>query len=93
VTGPPAGWPLGHLRVRATLVGCRIAEVKVVDLVTTNPVSQRRSSAAVPRLRAEVLSAQCAEVDVVSGATYTSHAYMSSLQAVLDATHAGRPCR
>jgi uncharacterized protein with FMN-binding domain len=43
-------------------------------------------------LRGEVLAAQCAGVDVVSGATYTSRAYLRSLQAVLDATHAGRTC-
>jgi uncharacterized protein with FMN-binding domain len=93
VTGPPAAWSYGHLRVRATVVGCRIVDVTVVELVTTNPVSQRRSSGAVPRLREEVRSEQCAAVDVVSGATYTSQAYLRSLQAVLDATHAGQPCR
>jgi hypothetical protein len=92
VTGPPAAWPLGHVRVRVVLAGCRIADVTVVELATTNHVSRRRSAGAIPRLRGEVLAAQCAGVDVVSGATYTSRAYLRSLQAVLDATHAGRTC-
>ena len=39
-------------------------------------------------LRAEVLSAQSARVDAISGATYTSVAYLSSLQAAIDKLHA-----
>lgn len=93
VTGPPGTWPFGHVRVRVALAGCRIVDVSVANLVTTNPVSQRRSGGAVRLLRGEVLSRQCADVDVVSGATYTSKAYLRSLQAVLDAAHAGRRCR
>src|SRR5919197_5700968 len=81
VTGPWEAWRLGHLRVRVTVVGCRIADETVAILVTTNPVSQRRSRTAVSVLRAEVLSSQCGDVDVVSGATYTSNAYLHSLQA------------
>lgn len=92
VTGPTVAWRLGHLRVRVTLVGCRIADVTVVSLATTNPVSQRRSRTAVSVLRSEVLSSQCAGVDVVSGATYTSGAYLHSLQAALDAAHAATSC-
>ena len=93
VAGPTTAWPLGHLRVGAKLVGCRIVDVTVVELATTNAVSRRRSLGAVNQLRRQVLSEQCGSVDVVTGATYTSRAYLRSLQAVLDATHAGRPCR
>ncbi len=35
-------------------------------------------------LRAEVLSAQSARIDAISGATYTSAAYIQSLQAAID---------
>jgi len=93
VTGPTVAWRLGHLQVRVTLIECRIADVTVVDLATTNPVSQRRSRTAVSVLRGQVLSSQCADVDVVSGATYTSSAYLHSLQAALDAAHAATSCR
>jgi uncharacterized protein with FMN-binding domain len=41
----------------------------------------------VPRLREETLSAQGADIDTVSGATYTSAGYRKSLQAALDAAH------
>ena len=37
-----------------------------------------------PILRAEVLAAQSADVSMVSGATYTSRAYLTSLQSALD---------
>lgn len=40
---------------------------------------------ATPLLHREVLRAQSADVDVVSGATYTSYAYAQSLQAALNA--------
>jgi hypothetical protein len=88
VTGPPVGWSYGHLQVEVTLAGWRILDVAVVRLATTNAVSQLRSRAAAERLRSEVLSSQRMDVDVVTGATYTSHAYLRSLQAALDMAHA-----
>jgi hypothetical protein len=93
VTGPPAGWTYGHVQVQVTLSGKRILDVAVVDMATTNPISRYRSRAAVTRLRGEVLSGQDAGVDVVTGATYTSHAYLQSLQAALDMAHAARTPR
>lgn len=86
-TGPPAGWPYGRLQVQVTLEGSRILDVAVVDMATTNPISRYRSRAAVSRLRGSVLSRQDADVDVVTGATYTSDAYLRSLQAALDMAH------
>jgi len=88
VTGPPVGWSYGHLQVEVTLAGRRILDVAVVRLATTNAVSQLRSRAAAELLRSEVLSSQRIDVDVISGATYTSHAYLHSLQAALDMAHA-----
>jgi uncharacterized protein with FMN-binding domain len=45
------------------------------------------NSYAVPQLRSEVLTAQSANIDVVSGATVTSEGYINSLQAALDSAH------
>jgi uncharacterized protein with FMN-binding domain len=42
------------------------------------------SNRAAPILRDEVLAAQSASVANVSGATYTTRAYLSSLQSALD---------
>lgn len=88
VVGPPVGWTYGHVQVRVTLHGRSIRDVAVVDMATTNPISRYRSRAAVARLRGEVLSGQDAGVDVVTGATYTSTAYLHSLQSALDMAHA-----
>jgi FMN-binding domain len=93
VVGPPVGWSYGHVQVQVTLAGKRILDVAVVDMATTNPVSRFRSRAAVSRLRGEVLSGQAAGVDVVTGATYTSTAYLRSLQAALDMSHGATVAR
>ena len=93
VIGPPVGWSYGHVQVRVTLEGRRILDVAVADMATTNPISRYRSRAAVSLLRGEVLSGQDAGVDVVTGATSTSHAYLGSLQAALDMAHAATTAR
>ena len=90
VLGPLRTWPYGHLQVEVTLAGERILDVTVARMGTTNSLSQSRSDAVVTRLRSEVLSQQSPEVDVISGATYTSQAYLDSLQAALDWAHAAR---
>jgi uncharacterized protein with FMN-binding domain len=84
VAGAVESWAYGHLQVRVTLTGRRITDVRLAQFATTNPMSRRRSTAALTRLRGEVLSRQRADVDMVSGATYTSSAYLHSLQAALD---------
>ena len=40
-----------------------------------------------PLLREQALQAQSANIDGISGATYTSAAYQESLQAALDSLH------
>lgn len=74
-------------------VQVRIAKKRIVDLSTLalpeDGHSRRINSFAVPELRDEVLRAQSAKVDVVSGATATSDAYTRSLQAALDSAHFG----
>ena len=43
---------------------------------------------ALPTLIQEALTAQSADVDTVSGATYTSNSYRDSLQSAIDAAKA-----
>jgi uncharacterized protein with FMN-binding domain len=47
----------------------------------------RINSSAVPTLNQEVVQAQSAHIDAVSGATYTSAGYVQSLQSAIDAAH------
>ncbi|GAA2180186.1 hypothetical protein GCM10009785_10000 [Brooklawnia cerclae] len=61
---------------------------RITDVTGSANSSESRSdqinSRAEPILTSEVLSAQSADVDAVSGATYSSRAYLSSLQSALD---------
>jgi uncharacterized protein with FMN-binding domain len=62
----------------------RITDVVVLAYNDGDPRSAEISQAAIPMLKEEVLSKQTAAVDAVSGATYTSNAYLASLQSALD---------
>lgn len=74
----------GDVQVQITIQNGRIADVQ--DLVLPTGGRSGRISAIVgPMLRSEALAAQSASLDVISGATYTSRAYATSLQAALDA--------
>jgi uncharacterized protein with FMN-binding domain len=53
-------------------------------LPTGDPKSYAISGYAEPLLRQSALSAQSANIDVVSGATFTSEGYKSALQSALD---------
>ena len=59
----------------------------VVGLQTAEQYSQSLTQQVVPMLRNEVLTAQSAQVNGISGATYTAQAYLTSLQAALDTLH------
>jgi uncharacterized protein with FMN-binding domain len=84
-TGPQVVLAHGIVQVQVTVVGGRITQVKALQLPHDNPDSWSYSNRAAATLRTEVLAAQSADVNVVSGATYTSRGYARSLQAALDA--------
>jgi uncharacterized protein with FMN-binding domain len=77
----------GELSARVTVSGGRITDVSVPVLKTAEQYSQQLASQVIPMLRSEVLAAQSAHINAVSGATYTSQAYALSVQAALDKVH------
>lgn len=77
----------GELAVKVTVNGGRITGVTVPVIQTAEQYSQQLASQVIPMLRSEVLSGQTARINGVSGATYTSQAYATSLQAALDKLH------
>jgi hypothetical protein len=89
ITGPPIPIAHGIVQVRITTSAGRITSIAATSLPHDNAISWARSAAAAAQLAGEVLRAQSARVDAVSGATYTSRAYLTSLQAAIDA--AGTP--
>jgi len=74
----------GPVQVRITVKDGRLTEVTAITYPTDNPRDQEINSYALPRLRTEALTAQSADIDTVSGATYTSEGYRQSLQSALD---------
>ncbi len=77
----------GQLAVKVTVRGSRITGLAVPTLQTAEPYSQQLASQVIPMLRSEVMAAQTARINGVSGATYTSEAYAMSLQSALDKLH------
>ena len=74
----------GAVQVRVTLQGTTIVDVTALQLPNERNRSAEISSEAEPYLKQEALQAQSAQIDLVSGATYTSESYASSLQSALD---------
>ena len=87
-TGAVESTRFGDVQVQVVVAGGKITDVKALQLTDAERRSEMISATAAPILRSEVLQAQSANVDTVSGATVTSDAYLSSLQAALDAAHA-----
>lgn len=77
----------GPVQVQITVQAGKITDVTALQLTDAERRSVMISNQAAPLLRDEVLQAQSANVQTISGATITSDAYLSSLQAALDAAH------
>jgi uncharacterized protein with FMN-binding domain len=74
----------GPVQVEITVSGKKITDVKALQLTDADSRSQQISNDAAPILRSEVLAAQSASVATVSGATFTTEGYLTSLQSALD---------
>ena len=85
--GASVGTRFGTVQVQVTIQDGKITGVTPLQLTDAERKSAQISSRAAPVLRSEVLQAQSANVQTVSGATVTSEAYLSSLQAALDAAN------
>jgi uncharacterized protein with FMN-binding domain len=83
-TGPLIQTFYGPVRIRVTVVAGTLTEVTEVTLPSEHLHSRWIAANLVPQLRQRVLTAQSADVDVVSGATYTGQGYLTSLQGALD---------
>ncbi|CAL9403244.1 hypothetical protein SUDANB176_01507 [Streptomyces sp. enrichment culture] len=87
VTGDAARTRYGAVQVRLTVSGGKITEAEAVQ-APGGGQSDRITSDAVPKLNRAAVTAQSADIDAVSGATYTSTGYRQSLQSALDKARA-----
>lgn len=86
-TGVVEQYGYGELSVTVTAHGNQITGVSVPLLRTAEPYSQQLAQQVIPMLRAEVLAVHGPQIHGVSGATYTSVAYVRSIQSALDKLH------
>lgn len=83
-TGAVAQNQYGPVQVQVTVAGGQIKDVAAVQLPQRDGKSAEISQFAAPQLQSEVMAAQSAQIDGVSGASYTSQGYETSLQSALD---------
>ncbi|MGW4977282.1 FMN-binding protein [Streptomyces mirabilis] len=83
VTGDVAQTQYGPVQVRITVSGGKITKSEVVQ-IPSGGRSTEVSNASVPKLNQEAVAAGSANIDAVSGASYTSAGYKKSLQSALD---------
>lgn len=83
-TGQDIGYQYGDLQLEVIEKGSTITEIDVVSDGAADPRSAQINSEAIPILQQQALSAQSANIDGVSGATFTSAAFVQALQSALD---------
>jgi uncharacterized protein with FMN-binding domain len=86
-TGEVADTRWGPVQVQVTVRNGRITAADAVQVPSDNPRDAEINGYAVPVLNQEVVQAQGASIDTVSGATVTSDGYLQSLQSALDQAH------
>ncbi|MFE9451371.1 FMN-binding protein [Streptomyces sp. NPDC006739] len=83
VTGQVAQTQYGPVQVRVTVSNGKITKAEAVQ-APKGGISDQKTALAVPKLNQEAVTAGTANIDAVSGATYTSTGYKQSLQSALD---------
>jgi uncharacterized protein with FMN-binding domain len=86
-TGEVAQTEWGPVQVQITVENGKITTAQPTQVPNGNFRDQEINSYAVPILNQEVVQAQGAQIDAVSGATVTSDGYLQSLQSALDKAH------
>ncbi len=88
--GPQVNYSWGVLSVSVTVAGSKITKVGIASLDDGgNPRSQSIDQNSIPQLEQQAVAAQSANIQGVSGASYTSAGFKQSLQAALQQLGAG----
>ncbi len=82
-TGSPADAYYGTVQVKAVVKNGQLADVQFLQYPNTHSNSIYINSQAMPLLTQEAIQAQSAQIDGVSGATFTSQAFQQSLASAL----------
>jgi hypothetical protein len=85
----PFTTPFSFMQVRVTFTGRELTRVETVEMSGTGARTQAINARAEPLLREEALRAGSADIDVVTGATYTSRSYRAAIQSAIDRARSG----
>lgn len=83
-TGSSVHTRFGSVQIAVTISQGSIVDITALHLTDADGKSVQISTRAGTILRQEVLTSQSANVSTVAGATYTTKAYLSSVQSALD---------
>ena len=83
-TGSSVDTRYGPVQVQAVVSGGKLTNVNVLQVPDNGNYEDQIVSIALPELKSEALSAQSGNIDIISGATFTSQGYAQSLQSALD---------
>jgi uncharacterized protein with FMN-binding domain len=89
VTGAAASTIYGPVQVQITVKDGHVTTARAVEYPKAFQQDQQINAFAIPELNREAVTAGSAKIDMVSGATYTSQGYISSLQSALDQAKIG----
>lgn len=84
ITGDSIDTRFGPVQVRITVTNGKITSATAIDYPTDTPRDQQINAYAIPTLNQEAVGSTTANINMVSGATYTSDGYLQSLQSALD---------
>jgi uncharacterized protein with FMN-binding domain len=84
VTGSVAQTQWGPVQVQLSVNNGSITKVTVLQYPNGNSRDVELANYSLPTLIRETIQSQSAQIDMVSGATYTSTGYIQSLQSALD---------
>ena len=82
-TGTAADAYYGTVQVKAIVQNGKLATVQFLQYPSDRSTSRSINGRAIPALTGEAIQAQNANVNIVSGATFTSQAFQQSLQSAL----------
>jgi FMN-binding domain len=89
VTGAAASTIYGPVQVQIMVKGGKVTAAKAVEYPQDTPRDSQINAFAIPVLDREAVSVGSDKIDMVSGATYTSRGYLTSLQNALDQAKIG----
>lgn len=82
-TGSVADAYYGNVQVKIVVSGGRLTDVVFLQYPNEHPTSVYINQQAMPYLKQEAIKSQSSNVQIISGATFTSEAYVQSLRNAL----------